>query len=52
MASVAAESSDGLSGDYVPEEDGAVAAAGGEGGIVRGDGEGEDFVAVCGVGLD
>lgn len=36
----------------VPEEDGAVAAGGGEACVVWGDGEGEDFVGVGGVGLD
>lgn len=41
-----------LGGRHVPEEHGAVAAGGGEAGVVGRDGEGEDFVGVCGVGLD
>ena len=36
----------------VPEEDLLVAADGGEAGVVARDGEGEDAVAVGGVGLD
>jgi len=46
------ESAEGSGGRDVPEEDGAVAAGGGEAGVVMGDGEGEDFIAVGGVGLD
>jgi hypothetical protein len=49
---IASESPRGLRGGYVPEEDGAVAAHGRERGVVGGDGDVEDFVAVCGVGLD
>lgn len=52
MSLIPTKALDGLRGRDVPEEDGAVAAAGGEGCVVGGDGEGEDFVAVRGVGLD
>lgn len=48
----AREAPDGGGGRDVPEEGGAVAACGDEAGVVGGDGEGEDFVAVGGVGLD
>lgn len=47
-----AEAADGLGRRHVPEEDGAVAARGGEAGVVRGDGEREDLVGVGLVGLD
>lgn len=47
-----AEAADGGGRGDVPEEDGAVAAGGDEALVVRGDGEGEDLVAVGGVGLD
>lgn len=48
----AAEAPDGGGGGDVPEEDGAVAAGRDETFVVRGDGEGEDFIAVGGVSLD
>ena len=41
-----APSSYGAGGGHVPEIDELVAADGGEGGVVGGDGEVEDFVAV------
>ena len=52
MAMIASKATDRLSGRYVPEEDTPVAAAAGECGVVGRDGYVEDFVAVCGVGLD
>jgi hypothetical protein len=52
MALIPAKTTKGLSGRDVPEEDTAVAADGGEGCVVGGDGEVEDGIAVRGVGLD
>lgn len=49
---VVREATECLGGRHVPEEHGAVAAGGGEAGVVCCDGEGEDFVRVGGVGLD
>ena len=46
-----APAAEGAGGGDVPEEDLLVAAGGGEAGVVGGDGEGEDAVAVRGVCL-
>ena len=48
----AAQRRGGGRGLHVPEEEGAVAAGGGEVRVCAGDGEGEDRVAVRGVFLD
>lgn len=49
---MAGKASEGFGGGDVPEESGFITAHGCEAGVVGGDGEGEDFVAVGVVGLD